>query len=92
LKMEADFPIGMPEEYQITGGVFYDMGSVWGLDNTTGYADFTVDDGFHLRQVAGLSVFWTTPVGPLRFNWTKALQSQGYDKVQNFDLTLSTKF
>ncbi|CAN0600987.1 unnamed protein product, partial [Ectocarpus sp. 12 AP-2014] len=42
LRFEADFPIGLPEEYGISGGVFYDMGSLWGLDNTAGAA--AVDD------------------------------------------------
>jgi outer membrane protein insertion porin family len=90
VRMETDFPIGLPEEYGITGGAFYDMGSVWGLDDTAGVT--AVDDDFHLRSAAGLSVFWLTPIGPLRFNWSRAIEKKSYDKVQNFDLTLSTKF
>ena len=34
LSLEASFPIGIPEEYGIFGGIFLDAGSVWGLDNT----------------------------------------------------------
>ena len=34
LSLEASFPIGIPEEYGIYGGVFLDTGSLWGLDNT----------------------------------------------------------
>jgi outer membrane protein insertion porin family len=29
-RFEAAFPLGLPEEYGISGGVFYDVGSVWG--------------------------------------------------------------
>ncbi len=32
LRLESRFPIGLPEEIGIEGGVFFDAGSVWGLD------------------------------------------------------------
>lgn len=89
--LETDFPVGLPEEYGITGGAFVDMGSVWGLDNTAGSAG-TVDDSLHIRSVVGLTVYWTTPIGPLRLDFTHALQKETYDKEQTFDLTLATKF
>ncbi|MCU0902564.1 MAG: outer membrane protein assembly factor BamA [Tabrizicola sp.] len=88
-RFEADFPLGLPEEYGITGGAFFDVGSVWSLDNDNGGA---VDDGFIPRAAVGLSVFWTTPIGPLRFNFSRAVQKEDYDKEQTFDLTISTKF
>lgn len=88
---EADFPLGLPEEYGITGGAFIDIGSVWGLHDTAGTGG-TVDDSLRLRAVAGLSVFWTTPIGPLRLNFTRALQKESYDQEQTFDLTIATKF
>jgi outer membrane protein insertion porin family len=88
-RFEADFPLGLPEEYGITGGAFFDVGSVWSLDNTNGGA---VDDSFNPRASLGLSVFWTTPIGPLRFNFSRAVKKEDYDKEQTFDLTISTKF
>jgi outer membrane protein insertion porin family len=88
-RFEADFPLGLPEEYGITGGAFMDVGSVWSLDNTNSGA---VDDSFIPRAVVGVSVFWTTPIGPLRFNFTHAVKKEDYDKEQTFDLTISTKF
>ena len=96
-RLEAEFPVGLPEEYGIRGGVFLDVGSVWGLDarNGTGAqpnGDALVDDSFHLRSSVGVSIFWTTPIGPLRFNLSKALSKQDYDKEQVFDLTISTSF
>lgn len=90
-RFEADFPLGLPEEYGITGGAFLDIGSVWSLDNTAGLGG-EVDDGFNPRAALGLSVFWTTPLGPLRFNFSKAVMKEDYDKEQSFDLTISTKF
>lgn len=88
-RFEADFPLGLPEEYGITGGAFFDVGSVFSLDNTGGGA---VDDSFNPRATIGLSVFWTTPIGPLRFNFSRAVKKEDYDKEQTFDLTISTKF
>ena len=31
-RFEAEFPLPVPEEYGISGGVFYDIGSLWGLE------------------------------------------------------------
>ncbi|MEO9826249.1 MAG: outer membrane protein assembly factor BamA [Paracoccaceae bacterium] len=90
LRFEADFPLGLPEEYGITGGVFYDMGSLWSLDNTAGAA--LVDDGFELRSSIGVSLFWTTPIGPLRLNFAKPIKKNDLDEENTFAITLSTQF
>ncbi len=89
--LETDFPLGLPEEYGITGGAFVDVGSVWGLDDIAGTGG-DVDDSFRMRSVVGLSLFWKTPIGPLRLNFTHALQKESYDEEQTFDLTIATKF
>ncbi len=34
-RLEASFPLGLPEELGIYGGVFVDAGSLWGLDTET---------------------------------------------------------
>ena len=93
-RLEADFPLPLPEEYGISGGAFLDFGSVWGLDNTAGGLTGTnlVDDNAYLRASIGVSVFWDTPVGPLRFNFSQPLAKQVYDDVRSFDLTVSTSF
>ncbi len=89
-RFEADFPLGLPEEYGISGGVFFDVGSLWGLDNTAGVV--TVDDGFELRSSVGVSIFWTTPIGPLRLNFAKPIKSNDLDEENTFDITISTQF
>jgi outer membrane protein insertion porin family len=92
-RLEADFPLGLPEEYGISGGVFMDVGSVWGLKGTVVDADGTaIDTGFNPRATVGLSVLWDAPIGPLRFNFSRALKKEDYDKEQKFDLTISTQF
>lgn len=86
-RVEARFPIGLPVEYGISGGLFADVGSVWGLD-----APGSIDDAAHLRSSIGFSIFWDSGLGPLRLNFAKPLQKQSYDNQQTFDLTISTKF
>ena len=91
-QFEADFPLGLPEEYGISGGVFMDVGSVWGLDNSGAAVDLGGSDGLNLRAAAGVSLFWDTPIGPLRFDFSRALRKEDYDRTQNFDLSIVTRF
>jgi outer membrane protein insertion porin family len=90
-RFETAFPIGLPEEYGVTGGLFYDIGSVWGLDNTTG-TGMTVDDDLHWRQSVGFSIFWDTQIGPLRFNFSHVLDQEVYDRTRSFDFTVEARF
>ena len=95
-RFEADFPLGLPEEYGISGGVFLDVGTVWGLDNTAGGPlggpVTAVDDSLQVRSAVGVSIFWDTPSGPLRFNFSRAIEKQPFDVEREFDLTLTTRF
>jgi outer membrane protein insertion porin family len=90
-RFEAAFPLGLPDEYGISGGLFYDIGSVWGLDNTAGL-NGTVDDDLYWRQSIGVSIFWDTAIGPLRFNFSYPLASESYDLTREFDLTIEARF
>ena len=90
LRLEAEFPLGLPSEYGITGGAFIDYGSVWDVGET--FDQDVIFDDFTPRAIAGLSVFWTTPIGPLRFNFTEPLDVEDRDKTRKFDVTISTSF
>ncbi|WP_372340104.1 outer membrane protein assembly factor BamA [Yoonia sp.] len=90
LRLETEFPLGLPSEYGITGGAFVDYGSVWDVGETFG--EDVIYNDFLGRSVAGLSIFWTTPIGPLRFNFTEPLDVQDRDNTRNFDVTISTSF
>ena len=88
-RLEAEFPIGLPEEYGISGGVFYDIGNLWSSGASDEHIEY--DDGAW-RHVVGASIFWNTPIGPLRFNFTNAIKKQSLDEEQTFDLTFATGF
>ncbi len=91
-RVEAEFPVGIPEEIGVRGGVFFDAGSIWGLDETTGTNGVEVDDGFFLRSVVGVSLFWESAIGPLRFDFSRAIRSEDFDEEQNFDFNISARF
>ena len=89
ISLEASFPIGIPEEYGIFGGVFIDAGSLWKLDDTD---NGRIDDGSKIRSAAGVSIFWDTVIGPLRFNFSRPIKKETYDVIENFRFTVDTRF
>jgi outer membrane protein insertion porin family len=91
-RLEASFPIGLPEEYGIFGGVFLDAGSVWGLDGITSADVGTEVDSPKIRAAAGVSIFWKTAIGPLRFNFSRPIKKEVYDIEENFRFTIDTRF
>lgn len=89
-KFDAEFPLGIPEEFGVSAGAFYDVGSIWGLDNVGG-GNLQSED-FRLRHVVGLSLFWESPFGPLRLNFSRALKKEPGDIEREFDITVRTEF
>jgi outer membrane protein insertion porin family len=96
-RFEANFPIGLPEEYGMSGGLFFDVGSLWGLDDTDG--GLTAGDGLdlvdasmQLRAVIGVALFWETAIGPLRFNFTQVVAGPTYDEAETFSVTVGKSF
>lgn len=91
LQLEAEFPLGLPDEFGVTGGAFYDIGAIWGV--STAAATGTLNStGFEDRHAVGVSLFWESPFGPLRFNWSVPVKDEPGDQTQNFDLTVKTDF
>nr|WP_101066345.1 outer membrane protein assembly factor BamA [Roseovarius salinarum] len=91
LKLETEFPLGLPEEYGLTGGAFYDIGGIWDVD-TTNATGAVVSEGFNARHVIGVSLLWESAFGPLRFNFSHPIEKEPTDVTQGFDLTVSTDF
>ncbi|MDE4174606.1 outer membrane protein assembly factor BamA [Phaeobacter sp. PT47_59] len=93
-RFDAEFPLGLPEELGLRGGIFYDVGNLWGLQdsNTAASAGSIVGQNGSWRHVVGLSILWTTAFGPLRFNFSNAIKKEDFDEEQSFDLTLQARF
>lgn len=90
--LEAEFPLGLPDEYGISGGLFYNAGSLWGLDGTSTGPGVTLYEKASIRHVIGASLFWDTPIGPLRFDFSHTLKKQSFDEAEGFSFSIKTKF
>ncbi len=97
-RAEVTFPLGLPEEFGLAGGVFGDVGTVWGLDETATFdpSDPTqtgeVDDSFELRAAVGATIFWTSPFGPVRLNFAAPLLEEDGDDDEFFRFSAGTRF
>jgi outer membrane protein insertion porin family len=52
----------------------------------------TIKDDLSLRASAGLSIFWKSPMGPIRFDFSKVLSKETYDRPETFRFSTSTRF
>jgi len=50
------------------------------------------EDGLDPRVTVGASVFWESPFGPIRFDFTQPLVKQPYDDRKSFQFTTRTRF
>ena len=102
---ELAVPNLLPEEYGIKTALFTDVGSLGTLedsdidseiyyyDQLTGqYAVRFIEDEMSLRASAGLSVFWDSPFGPIRFDFSQILRREEYDRTETFRFSTSTQF
>ena len=62
------------------------------LHAAAGAAGVVGDDSGAFRHVVGLSLFWDTPIGPLRFNFSKALKKESFDREQTFNVSIRSQF
>lgn len=90
---QLNFPIFIPDEYQIKGFVFMDYG-VLGKppadeDTFLGRPN-RIDD--NIRTSAGVGIYWNTPMGPMNFSWGWPLKMNDYDREQRFLLSFETQF
>ncbi len=100
---ELSFPIGIP---QLDASLFAEAGTVGLLDDEfLGDRDnpnvpspdnnelgFFVEDALVLRATVGASVYWESPFGPLRFDFTKPVKQQAFDDRMSFQFTTRTRF
>ena len=91
-RVEAEFPLGLPEEYGIRGGVFYDVGNLWDLSDVNLAGTTALGGNGSFRHVVGVTLYWDTPFGPLQFNVSDAIRKEDFDREQKFEVTLQTGF
>jgi len=94
--LELTFPTGLPEQYGIRGSIFTEFGTLGLLDavdqvDEADAAVFTIDD-LALRASAGVSIFWDSPFGPVRFDFAEAFMAEEYDNREFFRFSTRTGF
>ena len=68
-------------------GTFVDAGRVYGGSSGTALAN---NDG--MRYSAGVSLFWSSPLGPLKFSFAQPLNKKIGDKIERFQFTMGSSF
>ena len=95
--VQLSVPNGLPEEYGIRTELFTDVGTVGLLDerytvDANGNPSSRIVDDLELRASAGLSIHWRSPMGPIRFDLSKIIGQEDYDKTETFRFSTSTQF
>ncbi len=95
--VEADF------DNSVRTSVFLDVGNVWDTEfDFDEYRDLDVIDGSdpisdygdfaRYRASAGISVQWLSPMGPMVFSFSRALQDRAGDEVKFFSFNIGQTF
>jgi outer membrane protein insertion porin family len=103
--VEMTVPTFLPEQYGIRAALFTDFGTLGGLDapdkaNNGQLIDPTdpskgridIRDDYALRAAAGVSVFWRSPMGPIRLDFSQIIKKQDYDRTELFRFSTGTRF
>lgn len=90
---QVNFPIFIPDEYQIKGFVFADYGILGkppkGDYEYQGHKNIIDQDW---RTSVGVGIYWNTPMGPMNFSWGWPLHLNEYDDERRFLLSFATQF
>jgi len=99
--LELAFPLPyVPEEFGLDGAFFLEAGTLGILDESdrerrqqqNPFTVDRVDDSASLRASAGISIGWDSPFGPIRFDFSKILASEEYDRTESFRFATNTRF
>ena len=85
---EVNFPIGLPNEFNVKGAAFVDAGSVY--DSGLPAAD--VYDNKKLRAAGGFGMRWASPMGPISVDFAKPFLSDKHDKQRILNIQFKTRF
>ena len=87
--------VSFPLVASLLGSVFIEAGTVGLLDDefkNSGDELVVIRDDLSIRSVVGASVFWDSPFGPIRFDFTVPLAKEEFDETKSFQFNTSTRF
>ena len=85
---ELRFPLGLPQELNIFGRTFIDVGTLFDID----VSGPTLEDSSNLRAGAGVGISWLSPLGPLSIDLSQAILKENVDKTETFRVSFGTRF
>ncbi|KAF8818815.1 outer membrane protein assembly factor BamA [Rickettsia endosymbiont of Cardiosporidium cionae] len=88
---ELEVPLPISRSVELSGRVFMNLGSVWGVDTK---ADNNIDfyNDKSIRIAAGFGFTLLTPLAPIQVSWAWPIKKKKYDVPKNFHITFSTNF
>jgi outer membrane protein insertion porin family len=89
--VELAFPIGLPDEFGVTGHTFTDIGTLSEVDATPQAGERLVDDN-SIRLSVGAGISWRSPLGPIRVDLAFPILKESYDKKEEFRFSFGTRF
>jgi outer membrane protein insertion porin family len=88
---EFRFPLGLPKELGISGALFSDVGMLKGVDQINKSETEIADTG-SVRASCGLSIAWSSPLGPIRLDFSKVVKKENFDRTEAFRFSFGTTF
>lgn len=88
--VELNFPLGLPEEFQIRGRFFGDAGAAWKVDDVPDAV--TVEDSSSPRVAVGAGVSWISPFGPVLIDVGFPLIDKDFDEREMLRFSFGTRF
>jgi outer membrane protein insertion porin family len=90
-RFDADTRLAQFGHFEVEGGVFVDIGAVWGLEDTAGFTN-PVDSSLQWRSAAGVSVTANIGPVPVTIYYAEPIRSVPGDSIQQFGLAMQTRF
>ena len=85
---QVEFPLGLPEDYDIKGRLFTDLGSLSQISPSSS----VVTDDKTLRISAGTGITWVSPFGPIGLDLGFPLVKGDIDQVEHIRMNFGTRF
>jgi outer membrane protein insertion porin family len=90
---ELHFPLPVSPDLGITGRVFVDMGSLYGINKLVVQGvPYSTTDYQSVRMSAGFGISWKTPFGLLNIDLGQPILKRPYDESQLFRFGFGTRF
>ena len=98
--VELRVPNFLPDDLGIKTAIFTDVGTMGVVADkpannctpTPAASTICIVDDTALRASAGVSVYWNSPFGPVRLDFSQVLTKQDYDQTESFRFSAGTKF